>query len=120
MNNSARIIGILVALGVSYQLQRDTIEYFSQKQTKVESSNQHISIFAESNKWIVTNRVLKERLAESSEWETFEGTLIDFTKIIGGYGNIDKFYCKRDGLSYRATSIRISNPKTKRCGPFIG
>jgi len=30
-----------------------------------------------------------------------------------GYGNIDKFYCERDGSYYEASSIRIFSPGTK-------
>jgi hypothetical protein len=46
-------------------------------------------------RWKGHNRRLRERLKGSTEWEEFEGTVID-RKILGGMGNIDEVAFHRE------------------------
>jgi hypothetical protein len=69
--------------------------------------------FLAGKRWDVKNRVLKDRLAGSTEWTEFDAQLLDFRKILGGLGNIDRFVGTRDGQPFEAISLRIFNPKTE-------
>lgn len=61
-------------------------------------------------RWTVRHRKLARRLAASSDWISFPGTL-EVRPILGGYGNIDENVLQDPGGAYLATSIRIFDAK---------
>jgi hypothetical protein len=64
-------------------------------------------------RWNVTHRKLKERLAGSSQWFEFPGTL-SVAPILGGIGNFDENVLRDPGGDYQASSLRLFNPGTQR------
>jgi hypothetical protein len=64
-------------------------------------------------RWTVRHRRLKERLAESKQWEQFGGTS-EMRKLMDGQGNIDDNVIELPAGSYRAVSLRSFDPKTKQ------
>jgi hypothetical protein len=61
--------------------------------------------------WRIHHRRLKERLADSDEWQEFEGTSVAWP-ILGGAGNIDDNILELPAGTYRAISLRTFNPET--------
>lgn len=61
--------------------------------------------------WNIRNRRLRERLAGSDTWDTFDATL-SVRPILGGLGNVDEFEADWDGTHVVATTLRIFNPGT--------
>lgn len=61
--------------------------------------------------WKVLHRQLKRRLAGSTEWTEFPGTL-SVAKILGGLGNIDENVLDKPDGRYWGTSLRLFNPAT--------
>lgn len=59
-------------------------------------------------RWTVRHRKLKERLAGSTEWIEFPGTL-DVRPFLGGLGNIDDNVLEDPTGRFHATSIRVFN-----------
>lgn len=59
--------------------------------------------------WRVRHRRLKQRLAGSSEWESFGGRT-SMRKILGGLGNIDENVVELPAGSYEAVSLRLFEP----------
>jgi hypothetical protein len=59
--------------------------------------------------WDVAHRRLKERLAGSTEWETFNGRSALWLTL-GGLGTVDDNLLGLPGGTYRATGIRAFNP----------
>jgi hypothetical protein len=64
-------------------------------------------------RWTVRHRRLKERLAESKQWEQFGGTS-EMRKLMDGQGNIDDNMIELPAGRYRAVSLRSFDPKTKQ------
>ena len=60
----------------------------------------------------MTNKVLAERLKNSTQWSEFIAVFSGFQKIAGGYGNIDQFKGVRDGVNFEASSLRLFNKNT--------
>ncbi len=60
--------------------------------------------------WKIENRVLKERLANCTEWEAFSSRLFGLKKFLAGNLNIDHFSGTRDGKPFEASSIRVYHP----------
>lgn len=60
-------------------------------------------------RWTVKHRKLRERLAGSTEWFEFPGTL-EVDPILGGAGNIDLNDLDDPAGFYRATSLRLFDP----------
>lgn len=56
--------------------------------------------------WSVRHRRLKQRLANSHEWEEFPGTL-DVRPILHGLGNVDENVLEAPKGRYLATSLRV-------------
>jgi hypothetical protein len=63
-------------------------------------------------RWNVHNRFLKERLADTDEWDEFKSTVVA-RPILGGFGNEDEFHIDHDG-GYIAMSFRFFDPVKKR------
>ncbi|HEX4157934.1 MAG TPA: hypothetical protein VHY79_05620 [Rhizomicrobium sp.] len=63
-------------------------------------------------KWRVHHHRLKERLAGSTEWVEFEGTL-DMRPTMDGQGNVDDTVIDLPSGAYRAMGIRGYDPKTQ-------
>jgi hypothetical protein len=61
--------------------------------------------------WRVKNTVLKARLKQSDDWETFEATAIA-QPILGGLGNIDGFEAPTWRGGFVGMSLRLYNPAT--------
>lgn len=57
------------------------------------------------------HRRLKERLAGSTEWIEYSGTL-SARKILGGYGNMDDNFIEMPGGSYWGATFRAFDAKT--------
>ena len=64
-------------------------------------------------RWRVRHRRLKQRLAGSDEWDTFEGTCHAWP-ILDGAGNVDDNVLELPSGPYRAVSIRSFDPATDR------
>lgn len=60
-------------------------------------------------RWTVRHRKLKQRLAGSTEWIEFPGTL-DVKPFLGGLGNIDENVLDDPAGRFLATSIRVFDP----------
>lgn len=56
-------------------------------------------------RWHVRHRLLKERLADCSEWIQFEGTCVS-RKILGGLGNVDDNFLNLPEQPYSAVALR--------------
>ena len=64
-------------------------------------------------RWKVHNRRLKERLADSTEWEEFDA-LQECRPILGGMGNQDEFVTDMFGDShFIGITMRLFDPKTR-------
>lgn len=61
--------------------------------------------------WTVKHRRLKERLASSRDWESFDG-LCECRPIIGGFGNVDDNWIDLPGGAYRAATLRLFDAAT--------
>jgi len=59
--------------------------------------------------WRVHHRRLKERLANSNEWQEFEGTSTAWP-LLGGAGNVDDNVLELPSGTYRAISLRSYDP----------
>ena len=59
--------------------------------------------------WQVRHRRLKERLANCTEWEEFDGTS-DMRPILGGNGNVEDNLLHIPGGTYRAIALRSYDP----------
>ena len=59
--------------------------------------------------WRVRHRRLRQRLAGSDEWQTFDGRT-STRKILGGLGNIDENVLELPGGRYEAVSLRLFQP----------
>jgi hypothetical protein len=62
--------------------------------------------------WAVQHRRLKNRLAHSTEWETFSGTCKTWL-LLDGQGNVDDNVLETPAGTYRAASLRSFDPATK-------
>ena len=61
--------------------------------------------------WRVHHKRLKERLANSHEWQEFEGTCT-MRPLMNGYGNVDDNAIDLPGDNYRGIGLRSYDPKT--------
>ena len=61
--------------------------------------------------WRVQHRRLKERLANSHEWQDFDGTCRNLP-LMDGWGNVDENKINLPGDSYRGVGLRSYDPKT--------
>jgi hypothetical protein len=64
-------------------------------------------------RWNVVHRKLKERLAGSTEWFEFPGTLV-VAPILAGLGNFDENVLSDPKTAYQASSLRLFNPNTQQ------
>jgi hypothetical protein len=60
--------------------------------------------------WRVSHRRLKERLANCSDWENFDGTCTMFP-VLGGNGNVEDNLLNFANGAYRAIAVRSFDPK---------
>jgi hypothetical protein len=62
--------------------------------------------------WLVHHKRLKERLANSREWQEFDGTQ-DGRLMMGGFVNVDEnFFDMPGGAAYSGVTMRSYDPKT--------
>jgi hypothetical protein len=61
--------------------------------------------------WRVHHKRLKERLADSHEWITFEGTCT-MRPLMDGYGNVDDNFLDMPGNPYHGVGVRAYDTKT--------
>ena len=66
----------------------------------------------EIGSWRVRHRRLKERLANCTEWEEFEGTA-EVRSVLGGNGNVEDNVLEFPGATYRAIALRSFDPASK-------
>src|SRR4030095_3160596 len=59
--------------------------------------------------WSVHHRKLKQRLAQTQEWQEVEGTS-NARKILAGLGNMDENVIEAPSGTYRAVTIRTYDP----------
>jgi hypothetical protein len=62
-------------------------------------------------RWTVQHRRLKQRLAQSDEWEIFSGTC-ETRLILDGQANIDDNVIELPGCAYRAATLRAFDAST--------
>lgn len=60
--------------------------------------------------WTIRNEVLKERLAGSTEWETFPATS-KVEKVMDGSGNLDQMFIPARGFT--GMTLRLYDPATR-------
>lgn len=60
-------------------------------------------------RWRVKHRRLKARLANCTEWESFDGTC-DMRPVLGGNGNVEDNVLHISTGAYRALAIRAFDP----------
>jgi len=63
-------------------------------------------------RWHVRNERLRERLANSTDWERFEATTT-CQPLLGGVGNLETFDTDWNG-GYRGLALRLYAPSTRR------
>lgn len=63
-------------------------------------------------RWRVAHRRLKERLAASTEWVEFAGTM-ETRPVMGGLGNVEDNVLHLPEGTYRAVALRSFNPQEK-------
>ena len=63
-------------------------------------------------KWNLTNRKLKNKLCNCTEWIEFESTQ-EMYPILNGIGNIDNFIAEFGGKYFEGMTLRLFNPNTK-------
>jgi hypothetical protein len=63
-------------------------------------------------RWKGHNRRLLERLQGCTDWEEFEGTVVDW-KILGGMGNMDEVTFRRATGKAAGLSIALFDPKSQ-------
>ena len=63
-------------------------------------------------RWHVRNERLRERLANSTDWERFEATTT-CQPLLGGVGNLETFATDWNG-GYRGLALRLYAPSTRR------
>ena len=63
--------------------------------------------------WAVKHRRLKQRLANSQEWEVFDGTL-SAQLSMGGQAILDENLLHAPAGTYRALTLRTFNPATQK------
>ena len=63
--------------------------------------------------WRVRHRKLKDRLAGSNEWLTFDGTCV-CQPLLAGFGNVDDNWMDLPGGAHRGVGLRAYDPKTRR------
>jgi hypothetical protein len=61
--------------------------------------------------WRVRHKRLKERLANSREWQEFDGTCSN-RRLMDGWGNVDDNVINLPGDAYRGIGLRSYDPKT--------
>ena len=61
--------------------------------------------------WVVKHKRLKHRLANSDEWETFDGTCVA-RPLMDGQANVDDNVLHVPSGTYRAVSLRVFEPAT--------
>jgi hypothetical protein len=62
-------------------------------------------------KWKVHHRVLKERLAGSTDWMDYDGSQTWWT-VMNGWGNVDDNLFRKPGGAYNGATLRAYDPKT--------
>lgn len=63
-------------------------------------------------KWKLSDRKLKSRLTNSTEWISFEST-VEMKKLLNGIGNMDIYKTTVDGKPFEGVALRLFNPKTR-------
>lgn len=62
-------------------------------------------------RWNVSHRRLKQRLAHSTDWETFDGTC-DSQPMLAGQANVDDNTLHAPAGDFRAATVRLFDPAT--------
>src|SRR5664279_2170067 len=62
--------------------------------------------------WKITNKKLKTRLNNCTDWLFFDASQ-DTQIILNGIGNIDRFTAMVDEKSFEGMTLRLFNPKTR-------
>jgi len=62
--------------------------------------------------WRVRHRRLKTRLANSREWQEFDGTCV-CQPLLGGLGNVDDNWLDLPAGAYRGVGLRAYDPKSR-------
>jgi len=111
MNRFALLIGaaVVVALGmpVAVNAGQDTP---AAQTTTSDLSGLHAFDFL-VGEWRVHSRRLKVRLAGSTEWEEFDGTIVS-RPYMGGWANVDDTEFRTPEGLYRGVAPRAYDPKT--------
>jgi hypothetical protein len=103
----ASLAALLFVTGLAVQASQDT-----PKNQKVNANlaGLHDFDFLVGN-WHGHHRKLKEKLANSHDWEEFEGTL-SMRKLMDGYANVDDNMFNTPEGTYRGVGLRSYDPKT--------
>lgn len=64
-------------------------------------------------RWTVAHRRLQRRLENDTHWDEFGG-MCENRPIIGGLGNVDDNYIELPAGAYRAVTLRLFEPATRR------
>ncbi|MFC3711123.1 DUF1579 domain-containing protein [Sphingoaurantiacus capsulatus] len=62
--------------------------------------------------WAVKHRKLRERLVNSNQWDSFDGTCTNWP-VLGGQGNVDDNLLDMASGAYRGVGVRTFDTQTK-------
>ncbi|WP_205746419.1 hypothetical protein [Dyella amyloliquefaciens] len=103
----ATLVAFMFALIPTVHASQDTPKSM---QGKPDLSGLHDFDFLQGN-WTSHHRKLKERLANSHDWEEFDGTL-SMRELMDGHANVDDNVFKTAEGTYRGVGLRSYDPKT--------
>ena len=63
-------------------------------------------------KWKLSDKKLKSRLTNSTEWISFEST-VEMKKLLNGIGNMDIYRTMVDGKPFEGVALRLFDRKTR-------
>jgi hypothetical protein len=115
MSRSQLIVGTIAAaaLAMSWTVADATRERVSESASAPTSVNANARAPHDWDwlvgSWKVHHRRLKARLVGSTEWEAFDGTLVNWTTM-GGAGNVGDNVMNRPGTTIRGVGIRAFDP----------
>ena len=103
----AALVACVAAVAVPVQAKQDTPHA---DQAKPNLSGLHDFDFLVGN-WHGHHRKLKEKLANSHDWDEFDGTL-SMRPLMDGYANVDDNVFNTPKGTYRGVGLRSYDPKT--------
>lgn len=94
-------------------MEKQSINSFSEHRLVASESSSARDFDFHVGSWKISNRLLKPRLSNSSDWIEFESTC-QTRKILSGYGNINEYRFQKNALPFEeGIVLRFFNPQTR-------